>query len=113
MVKVSVTTKKRHDTKKGLSEGVQDGLEAYLRILQNQSKQLAPVDTGLLRGSIRSTLKGFIGKVFTLVEYAIYQEEGSRAANGGRGYFKPAVDITRNRIAAIFGKAIRSGIRKN
>lgn len=58
---------------------------------------LAPVDTGRLRGSIekRVSMEGehavYVG---TNVEYAIYQEFGTSkmsAANGGRGYLRPAI----------------------
>lgn len=116
MVKVQVISKKRHNVKKGLSVGVEDGLTDYLRVLQAQTILLTPVRTNNLRSSIEKYRKKLFGKVFTDVEYAIYQENGTvkmSAANSGKGYFKPAVEFTRNKIVAIFGRAIRKGVRKS
>lgn len=57
---------------------------------------IAPVDTGNLKGSIDKKVS--IGEeavyVGTNVDYAIYQEFGTaknKAANGGKGYLRPAV----------------------
>jgi len=116
MVRVQVKTKKRHDTAEGIEDGVQAGISEYLTILQSQSKLLAPVDTGLLRGSLNKRLKGFIGKLFTKTEYALFQEEGTSrmsAANQGKGFMAYAVELTKNKIVAIFGRSIRKGIRRN
>lgn len=57
---------------------------------------LAPVDTGNLRRSIEKKVALAEEAVYvgTNVEYAIYQEYGTSkmsAANGGRGYLRPAV----------------------
>ena len=77
MVNISVSVKKRHDVKKGLQDGVEAGISAYLSILQAQSKSLSPVDTGLLRSSILKEAGKLMGKIFTKTRYAIYQEEGT------------------------------------
>lgn len=57
---------------------------------------IAPVDTGNLKGSIDKKVAVDEEAVYvgTNVEYAIYQEFGTSnmdAANGGKGYLRPAV----------------------
>ncbi len=116
MVEMKVTRKKLHDPIKGLKKGSSDGLDAVLIALQAQVKSLAPVDTGLLRLSIREERKGLKGKVFSNVEYAAAQEYGTSkmdAANNDSGFFRPAVDIIRNKIDRLFGREIKISIRGN
>ncbi|MCP4393364.1 MAG: HK97 gp10 family phage protein [Alphaproteobacteria bacterium] len=121
MVEMKVTRKKLHDPIKGLLKGSASGLDAVLIALQAQVKSLAPVDTGLLRISIRWARKGFKGKVFSNLSYARPQEEGWEtkkgnkipAANAGQGYFKPAADIIRNKLDRLYGREIRISFRRN
>ena len=54
-----------------------------------------------------------IGVVFTKVKYAIYNEKGKRAANGGQGFLSPALNAMRTKVGAIFGAGVRSEIRRN
>ena len=58
---------------------------------------LAPVDTGTLRRSLTSEVAMDEKAVYvgTNVEYAPYQEYGTykmQAANGGKGFLKPAIE---------------------
>ena len=102
----------RHDPVQAVKKGSEAGVEAVLIALQNQVKSLSPVDTGLLRASIRRARKKYKGSVFTRVIYAIFQEEGIKAANGGAGFMKPSADLVRVRMSAIFGSVLRSFIRR-
>jgi hypothetical protein len=64
--------------------------------IETDAKEICPVLSGALQRSIRHEtdtmdLKADIGSD---LEYALYQEEGTRymqAANGGRGFLKPAL----------------------
>ncbi len=112
MVRVRVVTREIHNPIQGIKKGSGAGLEAVLIALEGQVKTLSPVDTGLLRASIRRKRNKLKGLVFTNVSYAIYQEEGNRAANGGSGFMKPAVDLVRVRVSAIFGRALRAWLRR-
>lgn len=55
-------------------------------LVEGEAKKKAPKDTGALRRSISSTVKGLEGTVFTPLEYAPYVEYGTGlfAENGGR-----------------------------
>ena len=55
-------------------------------LVEGEAKKKAPKDTGALRRSISSTVKGTEGVVFTPLEYAPYVEYGTGlfAEKGGR-----------------------------
>ena len=55
-------------------------------LVEGEAKKKAPKDTGALRRSISSTVKGLEGTVFTPLEYAPYVEYGTGlfAEKGGR-----------------------------
>ena len=55
-------------------------------LVEGEAKKKAPKDTGALRRSISSTVKGLEGIVFTPLEYAPYVEYGTGlfAEKGGR-----------------------------
>lgn len=77
--------------------------------VQRLAQGYAPVDTGALRGSISASAGGMQGQVNSGVEYAIYQEYGTRyqsgtphmrpAAEAGMGPFIAAVTAAVNGIA--------------
>lgn len=61
-------------------------LEKACALVEGEAKKKAPKDTGALRRSISSTVKGLEGTVFTPLEYAPYVEYGTGlfAEKGGR-----------------------------
>ena len=61
-------------------------LEKACALVEGEAKKKAPKDTGALRRSISSTVKGTEGIVFTPLEYAPYVEYGTGlfAEKGGR-----------------------------
>jgi HK97 gp10 family phage protein len=75
---------------------VQKALSQLIRrtafAIEARAKQLAPVDTGLLRNSIHAEMKGPLkATVGTNVEYAEYQEFGTRHQKG-TPFLTPAFD---------------------
>ncbi len=66
------------------------------RKVQRSAKDLAPVDTGILRASIKTRLlpKQEAGVVFTPVEYAPYQEFGTSKMPPSP-FMIPAMNINR------------------
>jgi hypothetical protein len=113
MVQYNIKRKKIHDLKKGLLNGSEDYLDEAVALLEAASKAYAPVDTGFLRGSIFSEIKKFLGKVISPASYSKYQEFGKRAANGGKGFMKPAADLVRTKLPNLMAKHIRKGIRRS
>lgn len=63
--------------------------------IEARAKQLAPVDTGLLRNSIQTNVDGPLkASVGTNTEYAAYQEFGTRHQKG-KPFLTPAADETK------------------
>jgi HK97 gp10 family phage protein len=66
--------------------------------IEAKAKELAPVDTGLLRGSITTEIKGPLkATVGTNVSYAEYQEFGTRYQKG-TPFLTPAFDEETSRF---------------
>ena len=112
MVKMKVKRKIYHDPKKGLKRGVQESLTEITNLLHTSSKAYAPVDTGFLRGSIFQKFGKFKSWVVARADYSIFQEEGKRAANGGRGFMKPAAQYVKTKLTGILGRNIRFWLRR-
>ena len=89
-----------------------EALTPGLAALESEAKKLAPVDTGRLRASIASEVQRgagseIIGKVGSNVEYASYQEYGTRYQSG-KPFLTPALERNVNRVV----KLIEEGIDK-
>lgn len=74
---------------------VERALEKIGLVAEGYAVKLCPVDTGRLRSSITHVIDSGEAAVYigTNVEYAPYQELGTSrrdAANGGRGFLRPA-----------------------
>ena len=85
--------------------------------VQAQAVSNAPSVTGYLRGSISvKSVSEKEAEVYSNVEYAIYQEFGTRnmqAAMGGKGYMRPAVDNIRKRLAKYWRAAFKEAYASN
>lgn len=66
-------------------------LETIGLLASGHASALAPVDTGRLRGSIDYTVSEDTAYVGTNVEYAIYQEMGTRYM-AAQPFLKPAIE---------------------
>ena len=89
------------------NEAVLRALEIIGQVVENSAAGYAPVDTGNLRNSITHEVDdgSHIVALGTNVEYAPYQELGTsrmKAANGGRGFLRPAVEDNMEKIQSIF-----------
>ena len=75
--------------------------------IEADAKALCPVDTGALRGSIKTQVEGMSAKVTASMEYAGYVEFGTYKM-APRAYMRPAADINEPKfIAAMEALAAR------
>lgn len=113
-------------------QALSEALGKACALVERSAKEKAPKDTGELRRSIQSEIRGNEGVVFTTLEYAPYIEYGTGlfAENGGRTdvpwcyqddkgewhttsgikphpYMRPALDENRERIIEIIKGAIK------
>lgn len=76
--------------------------------IEARAKQLAPVDSGLLRNSIQTDIKGPLkATVGTNTEYASYQEFGTRHQKG-KPFLTPAADEQKKEFEKDFRNLERS-----
>lgn len=66
---------------------VQAALQESVEVIERTAKELAPVDSGQLQGSIRHAVEGNEGSVYTNVSYAPYVEHGTGVFNHGDGRY--------------------------
>lgn len=66
---------------KNMREGLVPSLQEVVRIIQRESMNRTPIDTGNLRGGHRSKVyaagKSFVGAVYTLASYSLFVHEAS------------------------------------
>ena len=94
-----------------------DAIEEALKLCGQQcadyAAALAPVDTSTLKNSIEpsKTVENNEITVGTNVEYAIYQELGTSkmsAANGGKGYMRPALNEHKSQYERIVATTLKT-----
>jgi phage gpG-like protein len=79
--------------------------------VETQAKELVPVDTGNLKGSITHRVDGDAAIVGTNVEYAEHVEYGtSRMAE--RSYLRAAIDAMRKKLTVFFKQLVQEEVRK-
>lgn len=74
-------------------------------LVETDAKAMAPVDTGLLRGSITSVPEGMTCEIGTNVEYGIYQEFGTYKM-AAHPYLVPALVNNEEAILELIAAAI-------
>lgn len=89
-------------------EAVARALEAIGLQAEGYAKMLAPVDTGRLRNSLTHTVEGNAAYIGTNVEYAPYQEYGTRRTKA-QPFLKPAVQDHIDEYRAIAENELRKG----
>jgi HK97 gp10 family phage protein len=88
--------------KKAVADTVTKALTEAALIIEGAAKNLSPVDTGNLKGSITQKVDGSEARIGTNVEYSPYVEYGT-SKMAAQPYLRPAVD---NNIEAIKKKMI-------
>ena len=92
------------DRKKiSMRAGVERALAKSSIVVESQAKLLSPVDTGVLRASIRRLINNprLIAYVGTSTEYAPWVEFGTRRQQA-QPYLRPALNKNKGVIKAIF-----------
>lgn len=75
-------------------------------IIESAAKARAPVLTGTLRRSIHHEVSGYEVSVGTDLEYAPYQEYGTRYMSP-RPFLRPAIDETRGEVLAFVSAGLK------
>ena len=112
--------------KKFPSEWEQIGMKALgegMALIASDAKQRAPVDQGRLMSSIGSeehpdgifevsrTGSQIVGKVGSRVEYASYQEYGTRYQSG-KPYLRPALEAKKDQAVRIIERSIANILKR-
>ena len=86
IVKIDANSLLKRIDKMGSETNISAAIGKACALVEGEAKKKAPKDTGALRRSISSTVKGTEGVVFTPLEYAPYVEYGTGlfAEEGGR-----------------------------
>ena len=86
IVKIDANSLLKRIDKMGSETNISAAIGKACALVEGEAKKKAPKDTGALRRSISSTVKGTEGFVFTPLEYAPYVEYGTGlfAEKGGR-----------------------------
>ena len=86
IVKIDANSLLKRIDKMGSETNISAAIGKACALDEGEAKKKAPKDTGALRRSISSTVKGTEGIVFTPLEYAPYVEYGTGlfAEKGGR-----------------------------
>lgn len=86
--------------------------EATLKV-KRSARDLAPVDTGILKSSIQHKLypEQQSGVVYTVTEYAVYQEFGTRKMKA-QPFMIPAMNMHRAGIHQSLKKYLREQVRR-
>ncbi len=83
--------------------------------VENRAKGFAPVDTGLLKRSIENKVStkadGVEGKIFTNVEYALFQEKGT-SKMAGQPFLRPGLKASRAEINSDFRNYLKRELVK-
>ena len=85
-----------------------------------QAKELAPVKTGNLKGSISYRTENGAAIVGTNVDYAQHIEYGTRnlprmtlgGHTGYRPFLRPAIDVLRKKLVQMFGRMVREEVAR-
>lgn len=93
-----------------LDKRLEAAMQDAVHMVERDAKGRAPVDTGNLKASIASEVKGDVdgaveGYVGTPVEYGFFQEFGT-SKMGASPFLQPAVDANRGNIIDRFERAV-------
>lgn len=91
----------------GLQRWVHLQLASWAADVKALAKQLVPVRTGHLRGSIYATVKEWVARIGADASYALFVEFGTRRM-GARPYLYPAIQQQLPRLEQIIVEAIEA-----
>lgn len=80
-----------------LGTAIQEGIERLAFGIEGESKKVSPVDTGRMRGSIRTDMRTLEAIIAPHTEYAIYVHEGTWKMRG-RPFMVWGLESARNRM---------------
>lgn len=102
-VRIAFNNLSNHEAGRALDDALGDGAVE----IQATAQQQAPVDTGRLRSSIKTDkVGGAHYEVSTDVDYAEYQEYGTRYQSG-TPFMRPAYERNRQRIVEDVSRSIK------
>lgn len=95
-----------------IGRAVEKWLPIAARAVHGQAVHLAPVDTGRLRDSLSWRVEHDTGIVGTNVEYAEYQEYGTRF-QPAQSFLRPALDVMRKKIVRVLRDLYDAEVKKD
>jgi HK97 gp10 family phage protein len=95
-----------------LTRAVDRWLPLAVKSVEGQAKLLAPVDIGNLKASINGRVNRDTGIVGTDVNYAEYQEYGTRKMDA-QPYMRPALDEMRGPVTRLLLKLYDQEVKKD
>lgn len=111
-LKVTISQNNVSVIQEAIRHTVATALEEIGLVAEGAAKRLCPVDTGRLRNSItHAFVKEDEIAIGTNVEYGPIQELGGsrrKAANGGKGFLRPAVANNQSRFESIMRKHFKN-----
>ena len=111
MTKIRIENDKTEAVKKAVEAAIPQALTGAALIVEAAAKNLSPVDTGNLRGSITHEINPDHAKVGTNVEYAPYVEYGTSKMSA-QPYLRPGLDSNKAAInqhmKGIYSAAIKA-----
>jgi len=108
-----VTRKKHVDMRKFTRDASRLTIDEAAAVVEGNAATTAPADTGTLRNSIgRRVLRDDLAEVFSDVEYAVYQEFGTRFMQA-QPFMRPALDGLRSDLNRVWSKATGESYARN
>ncbi len=95
-----------------IGRAVEKWLPLAARAVHGQAIHLVPVDTGRLRDSLAWRVELDTGIVGTNVEYAEYQEYGTRF-QPAQSFLRPALDVMRKKIVRVLRDLYDAEVKKD
>jgi HK97 gp10 family phage protein len=95
-----------------LTRAVDRWLPLAVKDVEGQAKPLSPWKTGNLRASINGRVEGSIGIVGTAVNYAEYQEYGTKNMEANP-FLRPALDARRGPLTSLLLKLYDQEVKKD
>ena len=96
---------------KHLNSELTNAIKKSALLIEAESKPLTPVDTGRLRGSIKSDIKKLEAKIAPHVNYSVYVHQGTRYMKG-RPFLKQGMEKAMPQIKRWFKNGISIALRK-